>query len=133
MASKSPYLVCIWRHMCMCMSFNNHLSGLVFLFSSPKKCFNEPFEFLLCETHSSIFPYVGTVIDVTKYVTACKDGTTVTPLDFVLCRTIFVLYSLRHYTKITCKNFVCSYNCTSKKEFISDWTTKCTGDLIMKL
>ena len=73
MASKSPYLVCIWRHMCMCMSFNNHLSGLVFLFSSPKKCFNESFEFLLCETHSSIFPCVGTVIDVTKDVTACKE------------------------------------------------------------
>ena len=64
-----------------------------FSFFIPKKCYNEPFEFLLCETHSSIFPCVGTVIDVTKYVTACEDGTTITPLDFVLCRTFFVFTS----------------------------------------
>ena len=39
----------------------------------PQNCFNKPFEFLLYVTHSYIFPCVGTVIDVTKDVTACKE------------------------------------------------------------
>ena len=40
-----------------------HVSGLVFLFSCPKKSFNKPFEFLLPYQEDYIFPCVCTVID----------------------------------------------------------------------